>query len=187
MNKSAIALALGLAIASSSAFAGKIARYSLVTTTTAGNATKTNTNAYAGLNWTLGSGWTPAVVLGLFHTRVKTDGETEGANLTFRLNLAGGIKPGPLKLSYLYGKEYAQGELGVGYDFTRWAPLLSLGANGPFISGGVDAYLKHGFVPYINLHTQDRFKKASGGTTTTQCALDPAGIYFDPTCTVLPD
>jgi hypothetical protein len=184
MNKSVVALAIALSVASSSALAGKGASYSLITTTTAGNATKTNTNAYAGLNWSLGGGWTPALVLGLFHTRVKSNGNTEGANLSFRLNLAGGIKPGPLKLSYLNGKENLQGELGVGYDFMRWAPLISLGANAPFIGGGVDGYLNHGIIPYINVHSQDRFKKPSGTTSSQQCLLDNVnGTFSDPACT----
>lgn len=184
MNKSAVALAIALSVASSAALAGKVASYSLITTTTAGNTTKSNTNAYAGLNWSLGGSWTPALVLGLFHTRVKNNGNTEGANLSFRINLAGGIKPGPLKLSYLNGKENFQGEVGVGYDFMRWAPLISLGANGPFIGGGVDGYLNHGIVPYVNLHSQDRFKKPTASSTTTQCIVDNiTGTFSDPACT----
>lgn len=171
MKKSALVTLCALAIASSSVFAGTtINTASLVST---GGGTKTNTNAYAGLNWSLGGGWTPAVVVGVFNTRVKANGDTEGANLAFHLNLAGGVKPGKLKLSYLNGKNDIQGEVGLGYDFLRGAPLLGLGANGPFIGAGIDGYLNYDIVPYLNIHSQDRFKKPSN---STQCVPDQQGL-----------
>ena len=171
MKKSTISLAIGLALASSAALAGNAA--SLVSITS-GSASKNNTNAYAGLNWSMGGSWTPAVVLGIFRTHVKSDGDTQGANLAFHLNLAGGIKPGKLKLSYLNGKENIQGEIGAGYDFMRSAPLLGLGLNGPFVAAGVDGYLSQGLVPYVTLQSQGKFSKPAF-QTTTQCVADPFG------------
>ena len=94
-------------------------------------------------------GWTPALVLGVFHTKVKSNGDTHGANLAFHVNLAGGINPGKLKLSSLNGQEHIQCEIGAGYDFMRSAPLLGLGLNGPFVAAGVDGYLSHGLVPWL--------------------------------------
>lgn len=182
MKKSALVTLFALAMASSAALAG--GTFSLVGTTTA--STKTNNNAYAGVNWSLGSGWTPSVVLGLFHTRVKSDGDTQGANLAFHLNLAGGIKPGKVKLSYLNGKENIQGELGVGYDFMRSAPLLGLGLNGPFVAVGGDGYLNGNVVPFITIHSQGKFKKHNA--TSQQCVSDGAtidGHFDDNTCTNL--
>jgi len=182
MKRNALVTLCALALASSTVLAGTTT-YSLVGTGNSG--TKTNTNAYAGLNWSLGGSWTPAVVVGVFNTRVKANGDTEGANLAFHLNLAGGVKPGKLKLSYLNGKEYAQGEIGIGYDFVRGAPLLGLGVNGPFIGAGIDGYLNFSIVPYLNLHTQDRFKKPSN--STQQCVADAfsptIGNFTSPTCT----
>lgn len=189
MKKSTISLAIGLALASSSALAG-FQTYNLVTSTTStGTTSKNNTNAYGGLNWTIGGSWTPAVVLGVFRTHVKSDGDTQGANLAFHLNLAGGIKPGKLKLSYLNGKENIQGELGVGYDFMRSAPLLGLGLNGPFVAAGVDGYLSQGLIPYVTLQSQGKFSKPSyKNTTTTTCTqagiLSPFGAFTDPACTI---
>lgn len=174
MKINALATLCALALASSSALAGSIPSTTYSLSGTTNNGAKTNTNAYAGLNWSLGGSWTPAVVVGVFNTRVKANGDTEGANLAFHLNLAGGIKPGKLKLSYLNGKENVQGEVGVGYDFLRGAPLLGLGVNGPFIGAGVDGYLNFTIVPYLNLHTQDRFKKPSN--STQQCVSDGATI-----------
>ncbi len=189
MKKSIISVAIGLALASSSALAG-FQTYDLVTSTaTTGSTSKNNTNAYAGLNWSMGGGWTPALVLGVFHTKVKSDGDTHGANLAFHVNLAGGIKPGKLKLSYLNGKENIQGEIGVGYDFMRSAPLLGLGLNGPFVAAGVDGYLSQGLIPYITLQSQGKFSKpsyANSSSTTCQPAgiNSPFGAFTDPACTV---
>jgi hypothetical protein len=120
---------------------------------------KTETRAYAGLNWTMGGGATPALVLGVFRTKVDSDDDTRGGNLAFHINLAGGVKPGKLKLGYLNGKEDIQGELGIGFDFMKNAPLLGLGINAPYINAGVDAYMNPGFVPYGTLHTQGEFDK----------------------------
>lgn len=187
MKKSIISLAIGLTLASSAALAGINADYSLITSTTStGSTSKNNTNAYAGLNWSMGGSWTPAVVLGVFRTHVKSDGDTQGANLAFHLNLAGGIKPGKLKLSYINGKDNIQGELGVGYDFMRSAPLLGIGLNGPFVAAGVDGYLSHGLVPYVTLQSQGKFSKPAFGTSTTTNCVNVGtnnGDFTDPDCT----
>ena len=182
MKKKSISLAIVLALACSSALAGSIT-YNLISSTT-GSASKNNTNAYAGLNWSMGGSWTPAVVLGVYRTHVKSDGDTQGANLAFHLNLAGGVKPGKLKLSYLNGKENIQGEIGAGYDFMRSAPLLGLGLNGPFVAAGVDGYLNQGIVPYINLQSQGKFSKPSYRSTTTCTPINgSSGDFTDPNCT----
>lgn len=187
MKKSIATLAVALAVGSASVLAGgpPPPTYSAIGSNTAGG-TKTNTKAYAGLNWNLGGGWTPSVVLGVFNTRVKADGDTEGANLAFHLNVAGGIKPGKIKLSYLNGKEDIQGELGLGYDFVRGAPLLALGANAPFVALGVDGYLNGNIVPFITLHSQEKFDKPTG-SNTRRCVLDTpsvfsSGHYTDANC-----
>ena len=185
MKKSTISLAIGLSLVSSAVFVGSFVPPPLYdwASTTSGSTSKNNTNAYAGLNWSMGGSWTPALVLGVFHTKVKSNGDTHGANLAFHVNLAGGINPGKLKLSYLNGKENIQGEIGAGYDFMRSAPLLGLGLNGPFVAAGVDGYLSHGLVPYLTLQSQGKFSKPSYQTTTT-CVVTPSGAYVDPACTI---
>lgn len=120
---------------------------------------KTETKAYVGLNWNLEGGATPALVLGAFRAKVESDGDTTGGNLAFHVNLAGGIKPGKLKLGYLNGQENLQGEVAVGYDFLKNTPLLGLGLNAPHISAGVDVFMNPGFVPYGTVHTQGKFDK----------------------------
>ena len=186
MKKSIATLAIALALGSSSVFAGVTTTSSWVGNNTGGG-TKTNTNAYAGLNWSLGGGWTPSVVLGVFNTRVKADGDTEGANLAFHLNLAGGIKPGKIKLSYLNGKEDVQGELGIGYDFLKGAPLLGLGVNLPYATLGADGYLNGTINPFASLHSQGKFKKPTNNSQT--CVVDGSpvdGHYLGSTCSGAP-
>jgi hypothetical protein len=180
MKKSALAVLLLSTLITSAAFAGSTF-YSLIPGT--GGASKTETRAYAGLNWKLGGGATPALVLGAFRTKVESDGDTQGGNLAFHINLAGGVKPGKLKLGYLNGKENLQGELGIGYDFLTNAPMLGLGINAPHVSAGVDIYTNPGFVPYITLHTQGKFEKPN--QTPAQCVADTFGDYIDPLCEIL--
>lgn len=121
------------------------------------------TRAYVGLNWTLGSSITPALVLGVMQARTKSNGDTTGANLTFSLDLLGGPKPGALKLTALGGKENAQGELGVGYHFGKAAPLFTLGVNAPHLALGIDGILGQGIAPYATLHSNRKFDKPSHG------------------------
>jgi hypothetical protein len=180
MKNSILSLAVLSTLVSTAVMAGSPISVPATALTT-GAASKTDTKAYVGLNWSLGGGATPALVLGVLNTKVKSDGDTTGANLAFHLNLAGGVKPGKLKLSYLDGKENLQGELGVGYDFIKAAPLLSLGLNAPYIAAGVDGYLNPGFVPYATLHSQGKFDKPAAPTTTYSCPINYT--LFETTCT----
>lgn len=144
--------------------------------TAAGPNSQTTTRGYVGLNWTLGGGYTPAVVLGVTNAKVKSNGDTTGANLAFHLNVAGGAKPGMLKLSYLDGNNNVQGELGLGFNFLTGSPLMFLGARGPYVAVGVDAYMQAGFVPYLTLHSMDSYKKPAGGVSSVSCA---AGYVYN--------
>ena len=156
----------------------------LPSATITGHDSKTQTRAYVGLNWTWGGGFTPALVLGATNTRVQSDGDTTGAKLAFHINLLGGVAPGMLKLSYLHGKEDFQGEIGVGYNFIKSAPLLGVGVNAPYVSAGVDGYLNPGFVPYATLHSQGQYDKPRGKTTSYRC---PSGYVLVGTSCVLED
>lgn len=181
MKKTIPAAILLSTLTGPAAFAG-VTGYDLIPAT--GSASKTETKAYAGLNWNLEGGATPALVLGAFRAKVKSDGDTTGGNLAFHINLAGGVKPGKLKLGYINGKEDLQGEVGIGYDFLKKAPLLGLGLNAPHVSAGVDAYTNPGFVPYITLHSKGEFDEPS--QTAAQCVADNTSpTYSDPACTTL--
>ena len=189
MKKLTLTLLLATALPGSAAFAGKIGPpplFSLVPATATGSASKTETRAFVGLNWRLGGGATPALVLGASRAKVKSDGDTAGGNLAFHLNLAGGIKPGKLKLGYIKGKENLQGEAAIGYDFLKNAPLLGLGLNAPYINAGVDASMKAGFVPYGTVHSQGKFDKPNQTQTPAQCVPNNVnGTFIDSSCTTL--
>lgn len=156
MKKSLLALAVALpCLASSLAYAGGV-----ITTNYGATSNKhTQTRGYIGLNWEWGGSTTPALVLGAMQTRVSSNGDTTGANLAFFLNLAGGVKPGSIKLTALDGKQNLQGELGVGYNFLKSDPMLVLGINAPYVAVGINGYLNPGIVPYGTIHTQGKFNK----------------------------
>jgi len=177
MKNSVFFAAVIAALFSATAFAGVVIPPPSPTFTTSGADSKTETRGYAGLNWTLGGGYTPALVLGVTNTKVKSNGDTTGGRLAFHLNLLGGITPGMLKLSYLNGKEDLQGEVGAGYNFIKSAPLLGLGVNAPYVAVGVDGYLNPGLVPYGTLHSQGKFSKPQPQSSVGSC---PAPFTFTP-------
>lgn len=175
MKKIILGLMLGSVPISYSAMACNPANYTLV------SASKTKTEIYAGLNWNLDDGVIPALVLGVSHTKVQSDGDTEGGNLALHINLKDGIKPDKLRLSYLKGKEDLQGEFGVGYDFKEAGPLALLGVNGPFAAAGINVYLNPGFVPYLQLQSLGKFDKPS---LDCKRVAEDTGDYTDAVCTV---
>ncbi|MGO9443787.1 MAG: hypothetical protein ACLPXB_03305 [Thiobacillaceae bacterium] len=183
MRKSLLSVSIVSALVSPIAMAGNAITYNPVITTT--SATKTETKAYAGLNWSLSGGITPSLVLGVAQASVKSDGDTQGGDLSLDISFLGGIKPGKLKLSYLNGKETVQGELGVGYNFLTAAPLLGLGFNAPYSNLGLDLYKGGSFDPYITIDTQSKFKKPTP-TTTEQCVPvnGAGGAYLNGACTI---
>ncbi len=120
---------------------------------------RSNTNGYLGLSWTLGGSKVPAVVVGVFNTRVKADGDTEGSHLSLSVNVENGVKLQRAKLGYIKGQEDGQGEIAAGYDFSKGEPLLGLGVNLPYLGLGVDLYRNRDIAPYLDLRTQDEFDK----------------------------
>lgn len=168
MRKPSLLGALIVSLLSTAALAGIPApNYQPTITTTPATTTetsRTSTQAYAGLNWTIGGGYTPALVLGVTNAKVKSNGDTSGARLALHINLTGGFAPGLLKLSYLNGKDDLQGEIGLGYNFIKSAPALGLGINGPYVSAGIDGYLSSGIVPYVSLNSQGAFSKPKANT-----------------------
>ncbi len=150
MKKTILGLVTGCIFASATTNAC-LPQYSFVDRKTS------QTNVYAGLNWNLEGGKTPALVLGVFQTRVETDGDTRGANMAFHINLKNKIRPGKLNVSLLKGQEDLQGEIGFGFDFLKSEPLVLLGINAPYVSAGVNIYSNPGFVPFAQLHTKGDF------------------------------
>jgi hypothetical protein len=161
MNKTLIALAVGFTFSSSVAMAG-FNVYKQV-----GNSSKSETKGYVGLNWSIGKGATPALVLGFMRDKILSSGSTEGANLAFHINLAGGAKSAKIKLSYMHGREDLQGELGVGYSILKSEPLLGFGMNTSYLNLGADWIMGNGFDPNASITSQSKFKKPA-----LACVLD---------------
>ncbi|HWK85102.1 MAG TPA: hypothetical protein VNS61_15345, partial [Caldimonas sp.] len=55
----------------------------------------------------------------------------------------------------------AQGEVGGGYSFQGAAPLLTIGAQGPFFNGGLDYLWGKGVMGSIGVNTLDRVRDPS--------------------------
>ncbi len=164
------------------AFAGKgqpVTMYSLISS---GGGTKSQTEAYVGLNWSLDGGVTPSMVLGVFHVQTKSNGDTHGEHLNLNFNIADGLKPDKLKLGYLQGKRDYQGELAIGYGMRKGAPLLGLGLNARHATIGLDAYLGSApsIDPFVTIHTQGEFDKRK---RRQRCVEDPDGPYRNADCT----
>lgn len=120
---------------------------------------KSQTNPYVGLSWSLGHGIKPEIVIGVMQAKVKNNGDTTGANLAMSFSIISGISPSSIKLGYLGGKEDYQGNIGVGYSFLNSSPLVSLGMNAPHAAMGLDISSGFAFTPYLQLHSQGKFKK----------------------------
>lgn len=148
------------------------------------NAVRHNTNAYAGINIALGDKLTPSLVLGVFDTRVKANGDTEGGNLAVHINLLDGVNVSKVKLSYLNGKNDLQGEIGGGYDLAKRAPFGSLGINAPFGTISVDGVSVRDLAPSLTIHSQEEFNTPS---RSCQFAGSGNGLFTDANCSQLPD
>ncbi|PKH02785.1 hypothetical protein CXF72_09710 [Psychromonas sp. MB-3u-54] len=124
------------------------------------NSSRFDTKAYIGLKWSLNGSYTPSLVLGVIRAKVDSDGDTQGANLSLDVNLAGNIQPGKIKINYMRGQENVQGELGFGYDFIKNAPLIGAGLNGPYINIGADLFTTDSsLVPFGIIHSQGSLDK----------------------------
>lgn len=139
-------------------------------TTTGGSAKDTVNRGYLGLKWTLGKGTTPAVVVGVRRAIVKSNGDTQGGDISFSFNLAGGPSPDKVRVKYFNGQENVQGEVGGGYDFSKGG-FAGIGVQGPFVNLGVDYLFSQAshWEPYFILNTLKKYDKPSGSTTTLSC------------------
>jgi hypothetical protein len=157
-------LVLGFAalLPASVAFAGLLTAPATPTTMVSGSGSSTDTvnRGYAGLKWTLGEGLTPAVVVGYRHARVQSNGDTQGGDVSFSLNLVDGVHPGKLRAKYFNGQENVQGEVGGGYDFTKGI-FAGMGVQGPYTNLGVDYLFTAGssWEPYFMLNTLKKYDK----------------------------
>ena len=157
-----IITAIALSTLASTSFAGFAPVSPTITSTPT---KKTDNKFYAGLNWTLGGGAIPQLVLGFRNAKVESGGKTYGTGISMGFNLSK-FGPGKLKLGYFDGREHLQGEANLGYDFASNKFLGGLGAQGPYVNGGVDYLFGDKLDPYFGINTID-YKKPAGTTTVT--------------------
>lgn len=138
---------------------------------------KTVNRGYAGLQWTLGQGLTPNVVLGLRRAIVHSDGETQGGDISFSFNLIGGLHPEKLRVKFFNGRENIQGEVGGGYDFTKGF-YGGLGIQGPYSNLGVDYLFTKGrtWEAYFILNTLKAYNKPAATLLCEPYEVLNAGI-----------
>lgn len=166
MRNLSIPLALALSLMGATTSAGATSCMPV----TSGPESKTQTQGFVGLNWTLGGSLKPELVIGVANTRTEYGGETTGAKLALFLDVFGGVKPSAIKLNYLNGRYDGQGEVGVGYSFAKSSPLLDIGASGQFVGAGLETYWNGGWSAYGTLHSLDKFERPNR-TTSTSCPI----------------
>tara|TARA_R110002096_G_scaffold152824_16_gene316180 strand:- start:2954 stop:3508 length:555 start_codon:yes stop_codon:yes gene_type:complete len=136
--------------------------------------TDTDDSVYAGLKWTLNKGTKPEVVVGYRHARVKSNGDVDGGDLSFSFTLLDGFKPGKIRTKYFDGKEKAQGEVSVGYDFANGL-FVGAGAKAPYSNLGVD-YLLSADNPWEAYFILDTLKEYDVPRKDVNC---PEGYGFN--------
>ena len=120
----------------------------------------TDNHVYAGLKWTLGESMTPKAVVGFNHARIDSNGDTDGADISFSFGFVNGLQADTLRAKYFDGQESLQGEVGAGFDFTHGF-FVGLGAKAPFINIGADYIFTSNprWQPYFILDTQKKHDK----------------------------
>ena len=148
------------------------------TTTPGKSDTTTENRAYAGLVWTLKekTSWIPDLTLGFRSLRVKSSDSVNGADLSARIRLDGGVAFDSTRLVYVGGERDILGNIGIGYSNTNSSFLGTAAIQGPYLRAGSDFELSNKkFVPYLELLTLDKPNKVNQIPGSKTC---PVG-YFD--------
>jgi hypothetical protein len=181
------------------------------TTSYTESGSSTNVNmGYGGVKWTFGESYVPEIVGGYRYASVTSSGATQGADISIALKVTGKmqlndlIHLGKLRVKYLNGMDYLQGEVGGGWDFAKKGLFAGLSAQGPYVNTGLDydftgtnTFTKS-FSPYVGFnsigiyntplknqtrhtdtcynHTGQRYPYSKTLTSTTR--------YLDPNCTM---
>lgn len=137
-------------------------------TVIASGASEKQTNAYAGLAWTLGakkSPMVPEVVVGVRSLTVNSSNRVnKGVDLSARFAFNNGLTLDSTRLSYVGGKRDMLGAVGIGYSYANKSFLTTLAAQGSYARLGLDYELANGnFLPYFDLLTVKQPKKVNPG------------------------
>lgn len=142
----------------------------------AGNSA-TQTRAFAGLNWAFGAG-PPRVegVVGVARVRTKANNRSSGVRASVNFGLIGGLTFQSVRVTGMFGRNNAMGEIGAGYGtggaFATaglWVPYANIGANLSF-AGDLSGY--------AGLHSMGKWK--GPGVVVGPVALpDPVPVIGD--------
>ena len=125
-----------------------------------------------GVQWDFGDK-KPQAVLGVRRSQTTTQSAVYGGKVDVAIPLStDGLFNPTIRLLAVGGDRTIQGEAGVGA--TRNArgaisPLLALGAQVPFVNGGVNYGIGQGFAPYLGLNTVKRAAAPERSPPTLKC------------------
>jgi len=176
--------ALCLGTAATAASAGFV----LPTTTynhIAGSGQHTETRAYVGLNWKLGtSPGMPNVILGVRSVKVKTNDDlSNGADLSMQFTMVSGFQFDRVRLLGIGGTRDAFYGFGMGYNYGVRSWLFSGAAGLPYARLIGDYTLSNGLDGYFQIETLAKPKHYQD----SQCVpiSGTSGLYSDSACTTL--
>lgn len=142
MKKLVIALAL-VAASATSASAGVPITYS----------SNTETAGFVGIQVDL-SDMQPEIIGGVRYTKTDTSNDVTGAKADIAIPVMGDMPFVPtFRVMGVMGSTEVQGEAGLGYDFATENFLLGVGAQGPYVNGGINFEFDGSLHPYIGANT----------------------------------
>ena len=107
-----------------------------------------------GLQWNFGSSQ-PELMLAARWTRTQTDSNVVGVKFDVALPVLNGWRP-TLRLMGLAGDRDIQGEFGFGYRFATSKFVLGLGAQAPYVNGGMNYEFGDSVAAYAGVNTFGR-------------------------------
>lgn len=128
------------------------------------------TRFFGGMQWSFGNN-APELIMGVQRIETRTDETVFGGKFDFSLPLTGPKKFDPtVRVLGVAGNRDAQGEAGFGIQLSRLDPLLAIGANFPYINGGMNIYRAQGVAPYAGITTLGRLAPPKRENGELSCA-----------------
>lgn len=116
-----------------------------------------------GLQWNFGSSQ-PELTLAARWTRTQTDSNVVGVKFDVAVPVLNGWRP-TARLMGLAGDRDIQGEFGFGYSFATSKFMLGLGAQAPYVNGGMNYEFGGGVAAYGGVNTFGRLVAPRQTTT----------------------
>lgn len=140
--------------------------------------------------WTLKekTSWIPDLTFGFRSLRVKSSDSVNGADLSARIRLDGGIAFDSTRLVYVGGERDILGNIGIGYSNTNASFLGTAAIQGPYLRAGSDFEIANKrFVPYLELLTLDKPNNVNRKPGSNTCPTGYTDTGTDCEIMLLPD